>query len=318
MSHHTWTVLDTSDLGSLVISVSDYDYSEFGAWDADSSSFYCDYSPPYRPQVLPQLARRTNPLPPLPPSSPPRNTSSPVGLNVALSPLAQVLEQVGSRQGTPVISSPVARTPTPELRYPSPAPLPLSPPTIRLVSPVFRAPSVTPGPLSPRPASAVGFLRITTPDLHPLSPPSPPPRPATPDSPIDYEAAALRIEQRVPTPVIPDLLDDQENRPPALVIRPPPCIGAEVEGVHPHQYVLVPTPRGEELRIAEEVGPTYFNHLPFTANLQSRPPRFTGVIPFRHTLPHYETIYPPAPSSCYRAWHPAPVRLLKGDPRLPQ
>jgi hypothetical protein len=104
---------------------------------------------------------------------------------------------------------------------PPPAP-PVSPP-VRLAAPV------------PHPASAVGFLRITTPDLQPVVPPPC----AITDSPINYEAAALCVEQQVPTLVIPEPLEDQENHPPAPVICPPPCIG--VVGPHPHQYFIVTT-----------------------------------------------------------------------------
>ena len=179
--------------------MSDFDHSEFGHWDADSASYYSDYVPPYRRNPLPQLARRSQPFTASPspspawtPSSPPRRSLSPEGLNVALpSPLALVLEQVGSPQAPSAVTTPVARSPSPELRYPSPAPLPSSPPSVRLVTPVPVVPAVLPGTPLVRPASAVGYLRITTPDLRPLSPP---PRPATPDSPIDYEAAALRVE----------------------------------------------------------------------------------------------------------------------------
>jgi hypothetical protein len=86
-------------------------------------------------------------------------------------------------------------------------------------------------------------------------------------------------------------LEDQENRPPIPVIRPPPCIG--VEGPHPHQYFVVATPRGEEHRPLDDSGPTYINNIPFAENLRTCPPHFTGVIPFRTTLPHFQTIFPP-------------------------
>ena len=208
--------------------MSDYDYSEFGAWDADSGSFHnIDDSPPRRFRRLPSV--------PLPPSSPPRLPLSPLGQNLPFPPyflssppeIPLVVERIASPQGSPAHSLPVARTPTPELRYPSPAPLPLSPPSVRLVSPV------------PRPASSPVF-RIPTPALHPLTPP---PRPPTPDSPIDYEAAELRVafyaEQRAsPAPVE----EDQENVPPAPapVNRPPSCL--QVRGEHPHQYPCRPHP----------------------------------------------------------------------------
>jgi hypothetical protein len=86
-------------------------------------------------------------------------------------------------------------------------------------------------------------------------------------------------------------LEDQENRPPIPVIHPPPCI--RVEGPHPHQYYVVATPRGEEHRPLDDSGPTYVNNIPFAENLRTCPPHFTGVIPFRTTLPHFQTIFPP-------------------------
>jgi hypothetical protein len=147
---------------------------------------------------------------------------------------------------------------------------------------------VRPAAPVPHPASAVGFLRITIPDLQPLVPP--PPRAIT-DSPIDYKAAALCVEQQVPTPVIPEPLEDQENHPPAPVIHPPPCIG--VVGPHPHQYFVVATPCGEEHRPLDKSGPTFVNNFPFGENRHTHPPHFPGVIPFQSTLSHYQTIFPP-------------------------
>jgi hypothetical protein len=141
-----------------------------------------------------------------------------------LANVAQITELEDLPEDLPSIVNYI-RSPTPDLRYPSPAPLPIPPPAPPVSPPVRLAAPV------PRPASAVGFLRTTTPDLQPLIPPPPC---ALSDSPIDYEAAALRVEQREPTPVIPEPLEGQENHPPIPVIRPPPCIG--VEGPHPHCY----------------------------------------------------------------------------------
>jgi hypothetical protein len=286
----------------------EYDHSEFGFWDAESASYYSS-SDLSGWSVSTQVAYQTQPLPPLPSTSfiaplpevtnalgegptPPgspallirdtikrERSPSPDNLTL-LANVAQIAECENLPEDLPPIVNYI-RSPTPDLWYPSPAPLPIPPPA----PPV--SPPVRPVAPIPRPASAVGFLRITTPVPLPLSPP---PRPST-DSPIDYEAAALRVEQRVLTPVIPEPLEDQENRPPAPVIRPPPCV--RVEGPHPHQYYVVATPRGEEHRPLDDTGPTYVNNIPFGENLRTRPPRFTGVIPFKSTLPHYQTIFPP-------------------------
>jgi hypothetical protein len=285
----------------------EYDHSEFGFWDAESASYYSssDLSGwsvstqvAYRMQPLPALPSTSfiAPLPevinalgegPTPPGSPAlliedtiKREQSPDNLSL-LASIAQVAERENLPEDLPSIVTHIRR-PTPDLRYPSLAPLPIPPPA----PPV--SPPVRPAAPIPRPASAVGFLRITTPDLHPLV--SPPPCTFT-ESPIDYEAAALRVEQRQPTPVIPEPFEDKENRPPIPVIRPPPCIG--VAGPHPHQYFVVATPRGEEHRPLDDSGPTYINNIPFAENLRTHPPHFTGVIPFRTTLPHYQTIFPP-------------------------
>jgi hypothetical protein len=226
---------------------------------------------------------------PTPPGSPvllfedtiKREQSPPPDNLTLLTNVAQITEHEDLPEDLPSIVNYI-RSPTPDLRYPSPAPLPIPPPA----PPV--SPPVRPAAPVPRPASAVGFLRTTTLDLQPLIPPPPL---ALSDSPIDYEAAALRVERREPTPVIPEPLEDQENRPSIPVIHPPPCIG--VEGPHPHQYFVVATPRGEEHRPLDDSGPTYINNIPFAENLRTHPPHFTGVIPFRTTLPHFQTIFPP-------------------------
>ena len=43
----------------------------------------------------------------------------------------------------------------------------------------------------------------------------------------------------------------------------------------------------------DSFGPRHIDNIPFGAALSARPPRFTGVIPFRGPFPHYQTIYPP-------------------------
>ena len=190
--------------------MSDFDTSEFGYWDADSSSFYSTAEPYYHPQLvrcsrpLPSLEEHhaslplsvplpRSPVQSLPPSSPLCRSLSPVELR--LSPIEEVIQQVASPRAPSAVSSPVPeRSPTLELRYPSPVPLPASPPSVRLVSPVFvRGPTLSPSPFF-RPPSAPANTpvpRIHTPDLRPLAPRTPTPCPPTPDSPIDYERAAL-------------------------------------------------------------------------------------------------------------------------------
>ena len=209
-----------------MFSVSDFDTSEFGYWDADSSSFYSTAEPHYRPQ----LARRSRPLPSLeehhtslpysvplprspaqslPPSSPPRHSLSPVGLR--LSPIEEVIQQVASPQAPSTVSTPVPKcSPTPELHYPSPVPLPVSPPSVRLVSPVFvRGPTLSPSPFFCPPSAPANtpIPRICTPDLCPLAPHTPTPHPPTPDSPIDL----LFEGNHSPPPPTPRYLDSSRR-----------------------------------------------------------------------------------------------------------
>ena len=290
-----------------MFSVSDFDTSEFGYWDADSSSFYSTAEPSYRPQ----LGQRSRPLPSLeehhaslpfsvplprspaqslPPSSPPRHSLSPVGFR--LSPIEEVIQQVASPQAPSAVSSPVPeRSPTPELRYPSPAPLPASPPSVRLVSPVFvRGPTLSPSPFFHPPSAPANtpIPRIRTPDLQPLAPRTPTPHPPTPDSPIDYERAALRVKFYKANPLVPD--PDQENVPLAPIIRPPSCLRDTT--VHPHQHLAIWTPRGEEIIPIGETHQFSINILRPIGDLSRRPPRFPGVTPFCIPSPHCISIYP--------------------------
>jgi hypothetical protein len=133
----------------------EYDHSEFGFWDAESASYYssADLS---GWSVSTQVAYRTQPLPPLPSTSfiaplpeitnaleegptPPgspalliedtiKRERSPSPDNLTL--LANVA-QIAERENLPEDLPPIVnyiRSPTPDLRYPSPAPLPIPPP----------------------------------------------------------------------------------------------------------------------------------------------------------------------------------------------
>ena len=118
---------------------------------------------------------------------------SPEGQNIQrILEVAQPLEQA-----TP--DTPSERSPTPELRYPTPT---FVSPTVRLITPEF-PPIVSPSPFY-RPPSAPANTpvpRISSADLQPLVPPTGSP----PDSPIDFEAAALRVayyQEREPTTVL--------------------------------------------------------------------------------------------------------------------
>jgi hypothetical protein len=188
--------LHIPDHGSFLVLVSDpgleFDHSEFGFWDADSASHYLS-SDLSGWSVSTQVTYRTQPLPPLPSTSfiaplpevanalgegptPPgspalliedtikrERSPSPDNLTL-LANVTQVAEHKDTSRDLPPIITYI-RSPTPDLRYPSPAPLPVPPPA----PPV--SPPVRPAAPVPQPASAVGLLRITIPDHQSLSPP---------------------------------------------------------------------------------------------------------------------------------------------------
>ena len=62
--------------------------------------------------------------------------------------------------------------------------------------------------------------------------------------------------------------------------------------VHPHQYIAVHTPLGEEWRPLDKVYQDSITNICTAEQLCTVPPVFTGVIPFRQSTPHYLTIYP--------------------------
>jgi hypothetical protein len=182
-------------------------------------------------------------------------------------------------------------------------PLPLSPDLLeRSVSPELQYPS-SPAPQSPTiylvspdpPISVVG-----TPELHPASPS--PVSWLPPDSPIDYEAAACRVEfyeaqQRLeqehlaataPRPPSPPV--DQENQATFPVPRPPSCFHAT--GQHPHQNITVHTSQGEEWRPISESYQGSIHNIQTAEQLSTAPPHFPSVFPFRSCMFHCLTIIP--------------------------
>ena len=258
---------------------------EFGEWDADSSSFFNPgpvQSP--RPFLSPLLL-------------------STIGLSPA--PLPEVSFQAAESAYISYPPSPISdehRSVTPELRYPSP--VPSSSPQRTLISAVrstvLHEPS--PRPQSLPPTSRGQELFAATGGRFSASP-------------IDYEASARRIVEenpddvelqtvlgfpppttaivetprpRVPSPVA-DVVNNIENIPPVPVIRLPPC--AFYEGHHPHQFVLVATQRGVELRVPDLFSHTV-QHFITGHELLQRPPVFPGVTPFRVAAPHYIIINP--------------------------
>ena len=96
------------------------------------------------------------------------------------------------------------------------------------------------------------------------------------------------LRPRVPSPVA-SVDNNNENIPPAPVIRLPPC--AYYEGHHPHQFILVATQRGVELRVPDLYSHTV-QHFITGHELLQRPPIFPGVTPFRVAAPHYIIINP--------------------------
>ena len=256
---------------------------EFGEWDADSSSFFNPgpvQSP--RPFLSPLLL-------------------STIGLSPA--PLPEVSFQAAESAYISYPPSPISdehRSVTPELRYPSsvPSSSPQRTQISAVRSTVLHEPS--PRPQSLPPTSRGQELFEATGGRFSASP-------------IDYEASARRIVEenpddvelqtvlgfpppttvepprpREPSPVA-NVGDNVENIPPAPVIRLPPC--AYYEGHHPHQFVLVATQRGVELRVPDLYSHTV-QHFITGQELLQRPPIFPGVTPFRVPAPHYIVINP--------------------------
>ena len=62
--------------------------------------------------------------------------------------------------------------------------------------------------------------------------------------------------------------------------------------MHPHQFIAVHTPLGEEWRPLDEVYQDSITNIRTAEQLCTIPPIFTGVIPFRQSALHYLTIYP--------------------------
>ena len=260
---------------------------EFGEWDADSNSFY-----------NPGPTSLAGPL---------RSFHSPFLLSTDRSspaPLPEVSFQAAESAYVSYPPTPISdehRSETPELRYPSPVPSPQQTQVSAIRSTVIHEPS--PRPQSLPPTSRGQELFEATGGRFSASP-------------IDYETSARRILEenpddeelqnilgfppptttafveplrpRVPSPVA-SVDNNNENIPPAPVIRLPPC--AYYEGHHPHQFILVATQRGVELRVPDLYSHTV-QHFITGHELLQRPPIFPGVTPFRVAAPHYIIINP--------------------------
>ena len=61
--------------------------------------------------------------------------------------------------------------------------------------------------------------------------------------------------------------------------------------MHPHQFIAVHTPLGEEWHPLDEVYQDSITNIRTAEQLCTVPPVFTGIIPFRQSAPHYLTIY---------------------------
>ena len=258
--------------------------TEFGEWDAESSSFY-----------NPGPASSSGPLRSF-------TTTYPVSIGSSPAPLPEESLQAAESAYISYPPTPISdehRSVTPELRYPSPVP--------SLQNPISAIRSTTIHEPSPRPQSLPPISRGQ--ELFEAT------GGRFSASPIDYEASARRIIEenpddvelqnalgfppptttafteplrpRVPSPVT--SVGNNENIPPAPVIRLPPCI--YYEGHHPHQFILVATQRGVELRVPDLYSHTV-QHFITGHELLQRPPVFPGVTPFRVAAPHYIIINP--------------------------
>ena len=274
MSRHTWTVYYKPDTGYFPVST-----YEFGEWDADSSSFFNPGPVQSSGPFLSPLLLSTAGLSPAPP----------------FEALLQAAESAYvSYPPTPIS----VRSVTPELRYPSPVHSVQSSPVSATRSTLIHEPS--PRPASLPPTSSAQELFAATGGRFSASP-------------INYETSARRLLEenpddidlqtalgyapprtnnsvlerpRVPSPA---LTVTNENVAPAPVFRPPPCL--TYIGPHPHQFILVATQRGEELRVPDRFSHTVQNIID-GYELLRRPPVFPSVTPFRAITPHYILINP--------------------------
>ncbi|KAH9045842.1 hypothetical protein EDB84DRAFT_1435861 [Lactarius hengduanensis] len=315
----------------------------FGHWDGDSSSYSTHWEPqPPSPQVLPRYlpgyipsSLLTFPLSPVGLSTPIQvieHVALPQGLAAFTAP------------STPVSSCPLSPCPATPLSYASPGveyilldenyttvssvpspithpsssfdirtqvtlcsgPLVSRSPSLELVYPdlvqVFQSPLLE--PLSPLSDITSLLVRLVSPPPCPLSLVSLPSHVATPDSPIDYQRIAEGVKC-IDTPVL-DLHKNQENLPPpAPVICTPSCINITT-GLHPHQFINIQTPQGEEWHPILEFYQVSLNQLPSINHLLMYPLNLSGVTPFRFWFPHYITFYP-----CHR-----PLATTLGIPPL--
>ena len=238
-----------------------YLYSD--SWDSNFVSSFTPYSPLRRPE------------PPL----------SPIWLQPTPLPVIASQAAVGAHISYP--PSPVGseREGSPELRYPSPVQPPAEEGTQERPFTIF---SPVPGTNHVKSPSPIPETRqVPSPSAHswhaaPVTPQDQSsPRPF---SPIDYEAAARRVGYQSP-PRAPSAEPhpDQENITPVPVRRPPPCIYSRE--IHPHQFITVHTPLGEEWRPLDEVYQDSITNLRTAEQLCTVPPVFTGVIPLRQCVP---------------------------------
>ena len=253
-----------------------YFYSE--NWDSDPVPF-TPYSPLHCHEPLSFLSPLHNPL-------------SPVWIQPI--PLPDIAYQAAKGTHISYLPSPVNEecSPSPELCYPSPVQSPVEERTqerpFTIFSPVpgtncFKSPS--PIPETHQVPSPSSHSRHSA-DIVPCNQ-----SPQHPFSPIDYEAAARGVGYQSPPQVpSPEPHPDQENIPPVPVRHPPLCICSRE--VHPHQYIAIHTPLGEEWHPLDKVYQDSITTIRTAEQLCTVPPVFTGVIPFRQSAPHYLTIYP--------------------------
>ena len=131
------------------------------------------------------------------------------------------------------------------------------------------------------------------PSPEPVQAPVPEPFfPATAPSPIPFEPPPPAPPSPRPLPLIPGL-ENQENNPPAPDFTPPRCIREDNDNrPHPHQYVVIGTPRRPEWRPYNELYLDAPLELPLATDLIAHPPRFPTVTPFRNAAFHVLNLIP--------------------------
>ncbi len=211
-------------------------------------------------------------------------------------PLLEALRSIPSPLGSPTIfvtktfDSEVFEIPNPSRTLQSPSPFTLGPP---IMEETFQLTDILGNPSDSSLPSWHEAALSGTPSSNTFGPPlrslpaSPVPRIPTPESPINFDAAALRValfeapstrsnspELQFPT-ITPVLPQPWENL-------------CKNHSLNPHQFIAIPTAIGEELH--PYIGDIFA--IPSAGYLLWEPPAFPSVFPFFTAIYHKQSFIP--------------------------